>query len=68
MSTVRMSPTYPQELTILQEKVHPSAVSFLLSVRGIPHQRIFVGPHGNVYKIEDLAGSNLAVIREHTVS
>lgn len=68
MGTVTMSPTYPQELEIVQEKIYPSAVSYLLKVRGIAHQRLYVGPHGNVYKIEQLAGNNLAVTREAMVS
>lgn len=67
MGTVTMSATYPEDLEIVQEKVHRSAVSYLLKVRGIAHQRIFIGPHGNVYKIETLAGNNLAVIRETMV-
>lgn len=68
MGTVVMSPTYPQELEIVQEKVHPIAVSYLLKVRGVAHQRLWIGPHGNVYKVEQLAGNTLAVTREARVS
>lgn len=43
-------------------------MTFILSVRGIAHQRLYVGPHGNVYKIEQLAGNSLAVTQEAMVS